>query len=44
MNNEFVKVHNEQKAVLLRAKTQCKQQQQRKFEIFQISKEPCTVL
>jgi len=38
MNNEFAKVHNEQKTALLRAAVQWKQQQC-KFEILQISKE-----
>ena len=38
-----MKVQNEQKAVLLRAKMQWKQQQYR-FEILQISKDFCMVL
>jgi len=42
MNDEFVKVHNEYKTVLLLATMQWKQQQCR-FEILQISKECCTV-
>jgi len=42
MNNEFVKVHNEKKTLLLHAAMQWKQQQCR-FEIFQISKESYTV-
>ena len=43
MNNEFVKVHNELKPILLRAWMQRKQQQQYKIEIIQISKQSCTV-
>jgi len=42
MNNEFVKVHNEQKTLLLHAAVQWKQQQC-KFKILQISKESCTL-
>jgi hypothetical protein len=42
MNNKFVKVHNEPKAILLHAWMQRKQQQSR-FEILQISKQSCTV-
>jgi len=42
MNNESVEVHNEPKAILLRAWMQRKQQQSR-FEILQISKQSCTV-
>jgi hypothetical protein len=42
MNNEFVKVHNELKAVRLRATLQWTQEQSI-FEILQIVKESCTV-
>jgi len=42
MNNEFVKVHNEPKTILLHAWMQGKQQQSR-FEILQISKQFYTV-
>jgi len=40
MNNEFVKVHNEPKPILLRAWMQRKQQQYG-IEILQISKQSC---
>jgi hypothetical protein len=40
--NEFVKVHNEPKPILLRAWKQAKQQQY-KIEILQISKQSCAV-
>jgi hypothetical protein len=42
MNKEFVTVHNEPKAILMRAWMQRKQQQY-KIEILQISKQSCTV-
>jgi len=42
MNNEFVKVHNEPKPMLLRAWMQRKQQQC-KIEILKICKESCMV-
>ena len=42
MNNEFVKVHNEPNAILLRAWMQRKQQQY-KTEVLQISKQSCAV-
>jgi hypothetical protein len=42
MDNEFVKVHNEPKTILLRAWIQRKQQQY-KIEILQISKQSFTV-
>ena len=42
MNNEFVKVHNEPNAILLRAYMQRKQQEY-EIEILQISARSCTV-
>jgi len=42
MNNEFLKVHNEPKPILLRAWMQRKQQHC-KIEILQISKNSCAV-